>query len=471
MSVIDKYPFINAVLTSLSDEDLASLQECVNGQGAPNVFKSILAGSPYLLKTTDKGVYPVDLEVAKFGTAQTVYPGFLIFNDDYCVLISFATERSQILTVLDLHLVNGLWKSEIKPFELSITDLRSELFDFMGGEGGGGSGGGTVEAEPIVSIKMTNLEINGGTPTGVDTGYGLQFYCTKERWNNMVAMAKQIDSSLDITYANFGTIFSQLSSQQRIMLIAFLYYDYIDGKVLPLSTLSYDYDDGNGDQGTIALETKYYLYFEENGQKLAAPAFENPSNNNIVVQIITPRTDTVITVEEIEGASIGASGGGSGGNAVEELKDIEKQTDFVGMVMCVIDIHCEITGEASRVFSIKTIGSEKSNYKTLDNAFGQFRNGGLTIPEVKDATSFTNALNIVYTASPSYFAQALILFMQDSYMTICRTFSQGTYDYTVLNGDDAQLWYINSLGVVTNLTTQITSEVSTYDNIWGRVND
>lgn len=308
MSVIDKYPFINAVLTSLSDEDLASLQECVNGQGAPNVFKSILAGSPYLLKTTDKGVYPVDLEVAKFGTAQTVYPGFLIFNDDYCVLISFATERSQILTVLDLHLVNGLWKSEIKPFELSITDLRSELFDFMGGEGGGGSGGGTVEAEPIVSIKMTNLEINGGTPTGVDTGYGLQLYCTKERWNNMVAMAKQIDSSLDITYANFGTIFSQLSSQQRIMLIAFLYYDYIDGKVLPLSTLSYDYDDGNGDQGTIALETKYYLYFEENGQKLAAPAFENPSNNNIVVQIITPRTDTVITVEEIEGASIGASG-------------------------------------------------------------------------------------------------------------------------------------------------------------------
>lgn len=145
MSVIDKYPFINAVLTSLSDEDLASLQECVNGAGGSSVFKSILAGSPYLLKNTDKGVYPIELEVAKSGTAQTVYPGFLIYNDDYCVLISFATERSQILTVLDLHLVNGLWSYEIKPFELSITDLRSELFDVAGG--GSGGGGLTPEQE------------------------------------------------------------------------------------------------------------------------------------------------------------------------------------------------------------------------------------------------------------------------------------------------------------------------------------
>lgn len=151
MSVIDKYPFINAVLTSLSDEDLASLQECVNGAGGSSVFKSILAGSPHLLKNTDKGVYPIELEVAPSGTAQTVYPGFLIYNDDYCVLISFATERSQILTVLDLHLVNGLWNYEIKPFELSITDLRSELFDVAGGGGG---------ASPSDVVSIVNNALN-----------------------------------------------------------------------------------------------------------------------------------------------------------------------------------------------------------------------------------------------------------------------------------------------------------------------
>ena len=151
MSVIDKYPFINAVLTSLSDEDIASLQECVNGAGGSSVFKSILAGSPHLLKTTDKGVYPIELEVAPSGTAQTVYPGFLIYNDDYCVLISFATERSQILTVLDLHLVNGLWSYEIKPFELSITDLRSELFDVAGGGGG---------ASPSDVVSIVNNALN-----------------------------------------------------------------------------------------------------------------------------------------------------------------------------------------------------------------------------------------------------------------------------------------------------------------------
>ena len=150
MSVINKYPFINAVLTSLSDEDLASLQECVNGAGGSSVFKSILAGSPHLLKTTDKGVYPIELEVAPSGTAQTVYPGFLIYNDDYCVLISFATERSQILTVLDLHLVNGLWNYEIKPFELSITDLRSELFDVAGGGG----------ASPSDVVSIVNNALN-----------------------------------------------------------------------------------------------------------------------------------------------------------------------------------------------------------------------------------------------------------------------------------------------------------------------
>lgn len=156
MSVIDKYPFINAVLTSLSDEDLVSLQECVNGAGGSSVFKSILAGSPHLLKNTDKGVYPIELEVAPSGTAQTVYPGFLIYNDDYCVLISFATERSQILTVLDLRLVNGLWSYEIKPFELSITDLRSELFDVAGG-GGGASPSDVVS---IVNNALNNDSIN-----------------------------------------------------------------------------------------------------------------------------------------------------------------------------------------------------------------------------------------------------------------------------------------------------------------------
>lgn len=176
-----------------------------------------------------------------------------------------------------------------------------------------GGGGGTVEAEPIISIKMTNLEINGSTPTGVDTGFGLQFYCTKEKWDAMVAMAKQVDASLDITYSNFGTIFGQLDNQQRILLVSYLFYDYIDGKVLPKSTLSYDYDDGNDDKGTLVLETSYYAYLNESGQDLAVPAFRRPDDNNIVTFRIGTTANTVITVEEIDGASIGSSGG-SGSN-------------------------------------------------------------------------------------------------------------------------------------------------------------
>ena len=164
--------------------------------------------------------------------------------------------------------------------------------------------------------------------------------------------------------------------------------------------------------------------------------------------------------------SMAASKGG------DNLENITNQLDFVGKVFSRIDIHCDIQADGStRTFTIQTIGSEKSVFNTLDTAFNSFRNGGLSIPTIYDNTTFTNALNIVHTASEAYFAQALRTFLQNSYLVVGRLYSEGTYDYTILNGDDAGLMYLLNNGTAVNLEAKIASEVSDYTNIRGIVND
>lgn len=165
---------------------------------------------------------------------------------------------------------------------------------------------------------------------------------------------------------------------------------------------------------------------------------------------------------------------GGSGSSGEDLENITNQLDFVGKVFSKIDIRCDTRGASTRAFSIKTIGSTQSVFNTLNTAFNQVRNGGLTINPVIDNDTFTNALNVVFNASPTYFVQALRIFLQNSYLTIDRNYSKGTYDYSVLNGDDAYLMYINpgaTPDVIVNLEAEIASEVNDYTNIRGYVND
>ena len=129
MSTINKKPYINTVLESLTPEEKATLKSLINGEGDAPVFRSILPyGSPKLT-ASDKGIKRVDLEVSTL-LASNVYRGYLIYNDSLCVLIVYYSFKNQGLKLIKLELGNdGFWEYNLKPCELGIVELRSELDD------------------------------------------------------------------------------------------------------------------------------------------------------------------------------------------------------------------------------------------------------------------------------------------------------------------------------------------------------
>lgn len=178
----------------------------------------------------------------------------------------------------------------------------------------GTSASGSVEAEPIVSIKMTNLD--GATTDVYANGtilYDVQLYCTKDRWNEFVAYAKQM-YDVDVTYSNFGTVFANSNAVGQLMFFMMMLNGYYeDKKIFPPFYIT-SVDDKihmslvsmrkgqYGNYPDVPILTKWYKGVEQ------AEIF--PSTDRTDVPYTTQ--NTVITVEEIEGASIGASGGSSG---------------------------------------------------------------------------------------------------------------------------------------------------------------
>lgn len=130
MSIIDRKPFIVKVIETLSAEQKATLKSLINGGGDGPVSRSIIpfGQTQTILSTSDKGVKEMNLEISKT-RGQNTYLGYLVYNDSYCVLISYSGLKHQLLTLIELNLVEGNWQYEIKNCELSITDLRSELND------------------------------------------------------------------------------------------------------------------------------------------------------------------------------------------------------------------------------------------------------------------------------------------------------------------------------------------------------
>ena len=138
MSVINKKPFIIQVLETLSVQQVETLAQAIDGQGSEPIFRSLLAGSPNILKIQDAGIKPAEIEVARPGTAQRVYQGYLIYTgneaNQYCVLIHYSDDMNQGLSIVNMKFVNGNWSHQVLPCELSITELRSELNDLAKAE-------------------------------------------------------------------------------------------------------------------------------------------------------------------------------------------------------------------------------------------------------------------------------------------------------------------------------------------------
>ena len=112
-----------------------------------------------MLTSADKGVYPIQLEMN--GPAAITYEGYLVYNDDVCVLITYSSEDAQALGIIDITMpASG---SDIKwekvNESLSILELRSELFDTANGGSGGGSGGGSSGGTSGIFLDLTDINL------------------------------------------------------------------------------------------------------------------------------------------------------------------------------------------------------------------------------------------------------------------------------------------------------------------------
>lgn len=154
MSIIDKKPFINKVIETLTDEQKTTLKSLINGGGDGPISRSIIpfGNIPTILSVSDKGIKEVKLEVSKT-SGQNIYLGYLVYNDSYCVLISYSGKKNQQLSLIELNLNEGNWSYQVRNCDLTILELRSELDDIAEG-----SDPNRIEVSNITNMSDEQLD-------------------------------------------------------------------------------------------------------------------------------------------------------------------------------------------------------------------------------------------------------------------------------------------------------------------------
>lgn len=147
MSVLNKVPFINLVLSSLSKDYLLTLASLMNGEGDRTELNRTLdtpSGNRTNISVSDKGVHMCSLQC---GTV--LFHGYLLYNDSYCVLIHFTD--FQRLSMFDIDATNKQFETVSE--YLDINELRSIVGDLL------------VEAGEDVTIQVDDIE-SGEEPAG-----------------------------------------------------------------------------------------------------------------------------------------------------------------------------------------------------------------------------------------------------------------------------------------------------------------
>jgi hypothetical protein len=151
MSIINGVPFIKSLIASLSDQQIGTLKQMIDGGGDQTVLQRTTGqqsvnGPRTRITISDKGIHRCSLEVT--GGLYT-WNGYLIYTDDYCVLIYYSDDF-QKLGWLTIDVAKQ--KTEYINEELSILELRNELVDV------GQSAGSIVVADPTLAGTESELE-------------------------------------------------------------------------------------------------------------------------------------------------------------------------------------------------------------------------------------------------------------------------------------------------------------------------
>lgn len=126
MSVINKKPYIETVLETLSAVNLATLKSLINGS-ANAIFRSFI-NKDCPMTEDDAGIKHLVLE-----TKDAIFTGYLIYTENYCVLFAY-DGLSQKMRIVNIDYVNSAYT--IIKEELSINELRRVLDDATESQGG-----------------------------------------------------------------------------------------------------------------------------------------------------------------------------------------------------------------------------------------------------------------------------------------------------------------------------------------------
>ncbi len=329
-------------------------------------------------------------------------------------------------------------------------------------EYGTSASGGTVEAEPIVSIKMTNVDACIDEQETLNTIVDFQLYCTKERWDNFVSLASS-QFSVDITYSNFDSVFKQLNRTTQMFAIGYLMMDYYESKVLPITfvkgktSLQDDYD--------AIYQLQYCSTFKDatltnNIEIVLVGTYRDAQSESVTWAIpndLTPVTqdhanfvtaNTVITVEEIDGAAIdSSSGSGTSEDTLKNYKELLTFYDQNGDKICGI----------SKILALKT---KEWYYAALNTGIQSVASMlGLTIPTVTDDNTAQSGLNTILRTMQqagisSNIPNLIINFVADYDFVIKESASNaGNENYPLFITGDISA-YIMEAGSFTNLLTK-----------------
>ena len=193
MSKIQGKPFVETVLNTLDKDGVNDLLKLLNGKEQTPLFRSLINKTNYITSDDKDKIQYITLE-----TWNRVYSGYLVYNDDYCVLFGFNL-NNQELSIVNIN--NTTFNSyQLVKEQLSILELRSYINDLLveAGElvkvqaddidseeatagqalladGSGGAEWGTVEALPEITAgdEGKALVVDDGEATWGDAGFSI----------------------------------------------------------------------------------------------------------------------------------------------------------------------------------------------------------------------------------------------------------------------------------------------------------
>lgn len=141
MSVINKKPYIASVIEALSEDELASLKDLINGGQDVADFYSLI-NDDYSINEVEDEVSLVNLE-----TKEGVFTGYLIWKSGLKVLLSFEATDKQSMKILQIDATNKTYS--LVEQKLSINELRGYLAE------GSGSSGGTKLYKHTLTVPIS----------------------------------------------------------------------------------------------------------------------------------------------------------------------------------------------------------------------------------------------------------------------------------------------------------------------------